>query len=99
MSKNYIFAFPIACILIRTILRPILYSKLQIYTPHVAMVTEYIANSMCLVALSVEIFSILFLVGLVKNIVIVLLILPEFILTFEHLFAIVYMVLPYSVGG
>ena len=74
MSKYFIFAFPIACILIRTILRPILYSKLQIYTPHVAMVTEYIANSMCLVALSVEIFSILFLVGLVKNIVIVLLI-------------------------
>ena len=34
-----------------------------------------------------------------ENIVIVLLILSEFILAFEHLFVIVYMVLPYSVGG
>lgn len=38
------------------------------------MVTEYIANSICLVVVSVEIFAILFLVGLVKNIVIILLI-------------------------
>ena len=74
MSKYFIFTFPIACILIRTILRPILYGKLQIYTPYVEMVTDYIANSICLVVLSVEIFSILFLVGLVKNIVIILLI-------------------------
>lgn len=74
MSKCFIFAFPIACILIRTILRPILYGKLRIYTPYVKMVTEYVVNSMCLVTLSVELFSILFLVGLVKNIVIILLI-------------------------
>lgn len=74
MSKYFIFMFPIACIFIRTILRPILYGKLQIYTPYVEMVTDYIANSMCLVVLSVEVFSILFIIGLVKNIVIVLLI-------------------------
>lgn len=72
VSKYFIFVFPIACIFIRTILRPILYGKLQIYAPCVEIVTEYIANSMCLVVLSVEVFSILFVIGLVKNIVIVL---------------------------
>lgn len=72
MSKYFIFSYPIACILIRTILRPILYGKLQIYTPYVEMTTEYIANSICLVVLSAEIFSILFLVGLIKNIAIIL---------------------------
>lgn len=46
----------------------------HMYAPHVEIVTEYIANSMSLVVLSVEIFSTLFLVGLVNNIVIVLLI-------------------------
>lgn len=74
VSNYYIFAFPIACVLIRIVLKPILYSKLQTYTPYVEMLTEYVANSICLVALSVEIFSILFVIGLVKNIVIVLLI-------------------------
>lgn len=74
VSKYFIFAYPIACILIRTVLRPILYGRLQMYTPHAEIVTEYTANFMSLAVLSAEIFSILFLAGLVNNIVIVLLI-------------------------
>lgn len=73
MSKHLIFAFPVACIIIRTMIRPILYRKVRTYTPHVEIVTEYIANSMCLAVLSAEVFSILFLAGLVKNIVVMFL--------------------------
>lgn len=73
VSFSLIFAFPIACIIIRTVIRPILYGKVRTYTPHVEIVTEYIANSMCLAVLSAEVFSILFSAGLVKNIVVVFL--------------------------
>jgi len=72
INKYFIFAFPIANVLIRFALRPIIYGKLQMYTPFGKILTEYLTNSICLVALSVEVFSILFIMGLVKNIVVVL---------------------------
>lgn len=72
VNKYFIFAFPIACVLIRFVLRPILYGKLRMYTSYVEMMTDYVSNSLCLVVLSIEVFSILFIVGLVKNIAFVL---------------------------
>lgn len=36
------------------------------------LITEYLTNYMCFVALSVEVFSILFIYGIVKNVVILL---------------------------
>lgn len=77
VSKYFIFAFPTACVLIRSVLQPIMYGKLQLYIVHTTyteMVTKYVINSMCLVVLSVEIFLLLFVIGFVKNIVIMLLI-------------------------
>lgn len=72
VNKYFIFAFPVANVLIRFVLRPIIYGKLHTYTPFGKMLTDYLTNSMCLVVVSVEVFSILFMVGLVKNIVVVL---------------------------
>jgi len=74
VNKYFIFAFPAACVLVRYILRPIMYNKLQMSTLHTGMITEYLANSFCLVILSVEVFTILFLVGVLKSIEIVLIV-------------------------
>lgn len=72
VNKKFIFAYPAFCVIIRCLLRPILYAKIQIREFYREIITEYLTNYMCFVALSVEIFSVLFLYGIVKNIVILL---------------------------
>ena len=78
VDKKFIFAYPIACIVIRMLLRPILYSKLAsrelLSTHHISgeLITEYLSNYICFIALSAEVFSILFVYGLVKSILVVL---------------------------
>ena len=74
VNKNFIFAYPAACVILRYFIRPIMYAKLQMENVLGEMITEYLTNYLCFVALSVEIFSILFLYGVVKNIVAVLLV-------------------------
>lgn len=71
VDKKFIFAYPIACIVIRYFVRPIIYGKLQMNF-YCEVMTEYLANYMCFIALSVELFSILFIYGIVKNIIAVL---------------------------
>ena len=72
VDKKFIFAYPIACVVIRCLLRPILYGKLQINNNYGEMITEYLTNFLCFVVLSVEVFSILFIYGVVKNVVMML---------------------------
>ena len=72
VNKNFIFAYPAACVILRYFIRPIMYAKLQMENVLGEMITEYLTNYLCFVALSVEIFSILFLYGAVENIVVVL---------------------------
>lgn len=72
VNKGFIFAYPVACVVIRYLIRPFIYVKLQMDNHYGEMITEYLTNYMCFIALSVEIFSILFIYGVVKNIVIVL---------------------------
>ena len=67
-DKKFIFAYPIACIVIRYFVRPIIYGKLQMNF-YCEVMTEYLTNYMCFLALSVELFSILFIYGIVKNII------------------------------
>lgn len=67
-DKKFIFAYPIACIVIRYFVRPIIYGKLQMNF-YFEVMTEYLTNYMCFLALSVELFSILFIYGIVKNII------------------------------
>ena len=71
-DKKFIFAFPSACIIIRILLRPILYAKLVIHGIYREIITEYLLNYMCFIALSAEVFVILFTFGLAKSILAVL---------------------------
>lgn len=71
-DKRFIFAYPIMCILIRFLLRQFIFAKIQINVHYGELITEYLTNYLCFVALSVEVFSILFICGIVKNIVILL---------------------------
>ena len=76
VNKRFIFAYPFACIVIRILLRSVLYVKLVSYNFYGNMygelITEYLSNYICFIALSAEVFSILFVYGLVKSILAVL---------------------------
>ena len=74
VSKKFIFAYPLACIIIRILLRPFLYVRLVMHNIYGEIITEYLSNYMCFIALSVEVFSILFTYGLVKSILTVLIV-------------------------
>lgn len=74
VDKRFIFAYPVGCIAIRYLLRPFIYAKLQMNSHYSEIITEYLSNYACFIALSVELFSILFVQGLLKNVVAVLII-------------------------
>lgn len=74
VDKAFIFIYPLACIIIRLFLRPVIHVRLLMNYLHGELITEYLTNYLCFIALSVELFSILFVYGLVKSIVNVLLI-------------------------
>lgn len=72
VDKRFIFAYPIACMVIRYVVRPFIYGKLQMNNPYREAIAEYVTNYLCFIALSVEIFSILFVYGVVENVIAVL---------------------------
>ena len=72
VHKNWIFICPVICIMIRYLLKYIIYAKLQINHYYGEIITEYLTNYMCFIVLSVEIFSILFTFRVVKSIVVLL---------------------------
>ena len=74
VDKRFIFAYPLACICIHILLRPVIYVKYLMNYIYGELITEYLANYLCFIALSVEVFSIMFVRGLIKSIVVVLLI-------------------------
>lgn len=74
VDKKFIFVYPLACIIIRILLRPVIYVRLLMNYLYGELITEYLSNYMCFIALSVELFSILFVHGLVKSVVAVLLV-------------------------
>lgn len=73
VRKEFIFAYPLICIAIRYFLRPCIYVKVQMNTIYGKIISEYLSNSLCFVALSAEIFSVLFVFGLAENVVTVFL--------------------------
>ena len=73
-DKKFIFVYPFACICIRILLRPVIYVKFLMNYIYGELITEYLSNYLCFVALSVEVFSILFAYGLIKSVVAVLLV-------------------------
>lgn len=72
VDKTFIFAYSAVCPVIRYLLRPVIRVKLQMHYAYGEIVTEYLTNYLCFVALSVEVFSILFTCGMVENVVAVL---------------------------
>ena len=72
VNKNWIFICPVICIIIRYLLKPFIYAKLQMNNYYGEIITEYLTNYMCFIVLSVEIFSILFTFEVVKNVVVLL---------------------------
>lgn len=74
VDKKFIFIYPFVCIIIRVLLRPIIHVRLFINALYGELITEYLSNYLCFIALSIELFSILFVHGLVKSVVTVLLV-------------------------
>ena len=72
VNKNWIFICPVICIIIRYLLKPFIYAKLQMNNYYGEIITEYLTNYMCFMVLSIESFSILFTFGVVKSIVVLL---------------------------
>lgn len=72
VDRKFIFAYPAVCIAIRYLLRPLIYAKLQMYNHYGKIIAEYLTSYLCFIALSTEVFSILFIYGVVKNIAAVL---------------------------
>lgn len=72
VNKNFIFAYPAVCLVVRFLLRPCLYAKLGMSNEYGEIIAEYLTNYLCFVALSVEVFSVLFVFGVVKNVVLLL---------------------------
>ena len=72
VNKNWIFICPVICIIIRYLLKPFIYAKLQMNNYYGEIITEYLTNYMCFIVLSVEIFSILFTFEVVKSVVVLL---------------------------
>lgn len=74
VDKKFIFVYPLVCICIRILLRPVIYVRFLINYIYGELITEYLSNYLCFISLSVEVFSIMFVYGLIKSIVAVLLI-------------------------
>lgn len=72
VDKHFIFAYPLACFLIRFLVKPVIYVKLFMSRPYGELITEYLSNYLCFLALSVELFSVLFVQGLLKSVLPVL---------------------------
>ena len=65
-DSKFIFAFPVACVIIRFFLRPFIWRWLKMNIMGNDSLTDYIVNFLCFIALSVEIFIILYVKGIVR---------------------------------
>ncbi|MDE7433277.1 MAG: MerR family transcriptional regulator [Lachnospiraceae bacterium] len=74
VDKKFIFVYPLVCICIRFLLRPVIYVRFLMNYLYGELITEYLSNYLCFIALSVELFSILFVLGLIKSVTAVLLV-------------------------
>lgn len=75
VKKIFIFAYPLFCVIIRLFFRIYFRWKLRISNQKINdLVSDYLTNCLSFVVLSAEIFSVLFINGYVKNVVLMLLI-------------------------
>lgn len=71
-GRYVIFLYTAACIIIRYVLRPFIWRWLYTHTVYSDSLADYITNSLCFVAVSVEIFTLLYVHGAAKHITVVL---------------------------
>lgn len=72
VDKKFIFAFPVGCVIIKFVLRPFIWRWLKINMMESHAVADYITNYLCFIALSVEIFIILYVKEIVKHVTVIL---------------------------
>lgn len=72
VGKLFIFAYPAACIIIRFLLRPFIERWLSSHFNRRGAVSDYVTNYLCFIALSLEIFTILFVYGMATHVTTVL---------------------------
>lgn len=68
VNKSFIFLFPIACIIIRIFLKPVIFVRWFMHLPYGELIREYLSNYLCFIALSLELFTILFVHGVLKSV-------------------------------
>ncbi|MCI6733074.1 MAG: MerR family transcriptional regulator [Lachnospiraceae bacterium] len=72
VDKKFIFAFPFACMVIRFLLRPFIWRWIRINMIDSDSISDYITNYLCFIAFSVELFIILYVIGIAENVTVVL---------------------------
>lgn len=74
VSKEFIFIYPLFCMLVPFVLKPMIETRLHQNGFLSKTVTNYISNFLCFIAFSIELFTFLFLQGILHNIGILLLV-------------------------
>ncbi|VIF74102.1 transcriptional regulator [Clostridioides difficile] len=72
VDKKFIYAYPAICVVFRILLRPFIWRWLQIHAFYSDTIADYLTNFMCFVALSIEIFSILFIYNIARHVTIII---------------------------
>ncbi|AXU76685.1 transcriptional regulator [Clostridioides difficile] len=72
VDKKFIYAYSVICIVFRILLRPFIWRWLQIHAFYSDTIADYLTNFMCFVALSIEIFSILFIYNIVRHVTVII---------------------------
>lgn len=73
VGKIFIFAYPIACIVVRFLLRPYIWRWLEHNFNCSDVVSDYITNYFCFIIFSLEMFAIFFIKGIVRHVTALLL--------------------------
>lgn len=74
VGKEFIFVYPILCILFRLLLHPFIWRWLYSHAVISDEITDYLANFLCFVVVSVEVYTLLFINGWMHNILMILLV-------------------------
>ena len=72
VGKQYIFAFPLACIIARFPLRAVIWQRIGARFAESDAIADYIINFICFAALSTEIFILLYVHGIFRHVTVVL---------------------------
>lgn len=71
-GRGFIFVYPAACMVLRFILKPVIWRWLWVRGIYSESIADYIINVMCFTIFSVECFTVLMVFGIVKHVTVVL---------------------------